>query len=299
MATVRIYDDPAEPTLGAAAEERIDEAQRRPPPRRPSLIGPILLALIAAGIAVAIFMWWQRRAAPPPATAPVPEASAPAAKADILAPGIKYPVDEAAARPEPLPPLAESDKAMLTALSSVAGADALDKIVVRDDLVRRIVATVDNLPRQKVAQQVMPVKPAPGWLSTHASSNSIAVNPDNSLRYAAYMRVVQNTDPQKLAAVYLRTYPLFQQAYRELGYPNGYFNDRLVETIDDLLAAPNAGASVRLTQPKVLYEYADSELEQRSAGQKIMMRIGAENEAIVKAKLREFRREIVGPHAKP
>jgi len=43
----------------------------------------------------------------------------------------------------------------------------------------------------------------------------------------------------------------------------------------------------------VLYAYADPDLEARSAGQKIMMRMGADNEAKVKAKLRELRRALV------
>jgi hypothetical protein len=58
-------------------------------------------------------------------------------------------------------------------------------------------------------------------------------------------------------------------------------------------------APIKLTQPKILYEYADPELERRSAGQKIMMRMGSDNAARVKAKLSQFRREVVGPHAKP
>jgi len=48
-----------------------------------------------------------------------------------------------------------------------------------------------------------------------------------------------------------------------------------------------------LSQPKVLYEYADPSLQSMSAGQKIMVRMGPENEAKVKAKLREVRRLIV------
>ena len=44
---------------------------------------------------------------------------------------------------------------------------------------------------------------------------------------------------QQVASLYLHFYPLFQQAYQSLGYPNGYFNDRLVATIDNLLAAPD------------------------------------------------------------
>jgi hypothetical protein len=47
-----------------------------------------------------------------------------------------------------------------------------------------------------------------------------------------------------------------------------------------------------LVQPKVLYEYADADLQALSAGQKVLLRIGADNAARVKAKLRELRREI-------
>jgi hypothetical protein len=45
-------------------------------------------------------------------------------------------------------------------------------------------------------------------------------------------------------------------------------------------------------QPKVLYEFADAELEARSAGQKLLMRMGAANAERVKTRLRQFRAEI-------
>jgi hypothetical protein len=95
---------------------------------------------------------------------------------------------------------------------------------------------------------------------------------------------MEQVDTQKLVQAYVRYYPLFQKAYQELGYPNGYFNDRLVEVIDHLLAAPDVPAPIALAQPKVLYEFADPALESRSAGQKILMRMGPVNEARVKAK---------------
>ena len=38
---------------------------------------------------------------------------------------------------------------------------------------------------------------------------------------------------------------------------------------------------IELQQPKVLYTFADPDLEALSSGQKIMVRIGLENEAIV------------------
>ena len=87
-------------------------------------------------------------------------------------------------------------------------------------------------------------------------------------------------------------YPLFQQSYRDLGYPKGYFNDRLIAAMDDLLATPEPKAPLQLTQDKVLYQFADPDLERRSAGQKVMLRIGTENARAVKAKLREFRAAV-------
>jgi hypothetical protein len=89
-------------------------------------------------------------------------------------------------------------------------------------------------------------------------------------------------------------YPLFQQAYRELGYPDGYFNDRLVVVIDHLLQTPDVTQPVALTQPNVMYEYADPALESRSAGQKLLLRSGPENETAIKAKLREIRAALTG-----
>jgi hypothetical protein len=53
-------------------------------------------------------------------------------------------------------------------------------------------------------------------------------------------------------------------------------------------------APLTLVQPKVFYRYADPGLEARSAGQKLLMRLGADDEAKVKAKLRQIRDLLTG-----
>jgi len=65
-----------------------------------------------------------------------------------------------------------------------------------------------------------------------------------------------------------------------------------VEAIDDMLAAPELKEAPQLVQPKVWFQYADPDLEGRSAGQKILMRIGPANAAKVKSRLREIRSEL-------
>ena len=163
------------------------------------------------------------------------------------------------------------------------GNKAFDQLVIPAQLVRRIVATVYNLPRQTAPRRAIPLEPVPGSFSPEAG---------NDARYAPYVRVLESIDTRAMVARYIRTYPLFQRAYEELGFPGRYFNDRLVEALDDLIAAPELASPPGLVQAKVLYEFADPALEGRSAGQKIMMRMGPENAARVKAKLREIRREL-------
>ena len=95
-----------------------------------------------------------------------------------------------------------------------------------------------------------------------------------------------------MVATYTRHYPLFQEAYESLGHPPEYFNDRLIEVIDHLLAAPELRGPIALARPNVQYEFADPALEARSAGQKALIRMGSDNPKIVKDKLRELRAEL-------
>jgi len=97
-----------------------------------------------------------------------------------------------------------------------------------------------------------------------------------------------------VAGVYRHFYPLFQQAYRELGYPKGNFNERLVEVIDDLLDAPEPATPPEVVAPGVMYHYVDADLEALPAGQKILVRIGPANEGVIKSLLRQFRQAVVG-----
>ena len=125
---------------------------------------------------------------------------------------------------------------------------------------------------------------------TAAQGDITTLSPENYARYAPLIRVIEKTDVKALALVYQRLYPLFQQSYEDLGYPGKYFNDRLVEVIDHLLQTPELArprCSSRSRRCSTSTRIA--ELENRSAGQKLLMRMGPANERAIKAKLRELR----------
>lgn len=247
------------------------------------------VAVVGGGLAAYYYFW--RQPMPPPAEV-APAATAPAATPDTTAaaPEIRFPVPETPAA-EPLPDLFASDSAMQDTMAGLFGRESLARFFYLDDMVRRFVATIDNLPRKTVAARLMPVKPVPGPFLVAGTGETFEIGADNALRYRPYLLVMEAVEAKRLVAAYAHYYPLFQVAYQELGYPNRYFNDRLVEAIDDLLAAPDVAAP-RLVQPKVLYQFADADLEARSAGQKMMIRMGPGNAARVKAKLRAIRLEL-------
>lgn len=213
---------------------------------------------------------------------------------------VQHPIDKALAGDDstPLPTLDASDAAVLAALGTLAGG-GLSDILNPEHVIQRIVATIDSLPHQKMAADALPVRGAQGTFVARQAGAQREIDARNTARYAAYARVAQAIDAKALVAWYVHYYPLFQQAYRELGYPDGYFNDRLVFVIDHLLETPDVAEPVALTQPNVMYQYADPALEARSAGQKLLLRSGPENEAAIKAKLREIRAALTGetlPH---
>jgi hypothetical protein len=248
--------------------------------------GAVAVAIVVGGI----FYYRSHRSTPPAVVVALPP-PAPAAE-----PAVRHPIpleDAAGNDTVAPPPLEDSDVPVRTALLGLLGDKSVDQFLVPKDIIRHIVVTVDNLPRKKVAVELRPVKPTGGRTITSGTEDALVLAPENYARYAPLVQVVRAADPKQLTRVYFHFYPLFQQAYENLGYPSQYFNDRLVEVIDDMLKAPDVQGPIALVQPRVFYEYKDRDLELRSAGQKLLIRMGPANAAVIKAKLREIRSAIV------
>jgi len=223
--------------------------------------------------------------------------TAPASEPPAQEPGIVHPLPPAGNAPSAaLPDLADSDTPLREALAQLSNAEAVKNFLSPQDLVRKIVVTVDNLPRQKVAVDKRPANPTAGSFVVNGDELHATLDQRNFERYKPMVAVISQLDAKQLGALYIHYYPLFQQSYQNLGYPNGYFNDRLVEVIDNLLQAPDPKGPIDLVRPNVMYIYADPAMESRSAGQKLLIRMGPENAKAVKAKLTELRAVITaGP----
>ncbi len=248
-------------------------------------------AVVVVIVGIAAYYRYQASSGQPEKVEQKPPAPPPVTNADNG--GIQHPIPGNGGDASALPPLNQSDQVLHDSLAGLLGAKSVEQFLVPENIVRHIVVTVDNLPRKKVAVDLRPIKPTPGNTIVANQGDMSTMSAANYARYASFVHLVESTDPKTLATVYFRLYPLFQQAYEDLGYPGKFFNDRLVEVIDHLLAAPEPQGPIELVQPKVFYQFADPRLEDLSAGQKLMVRMGPANERVLKGKLRDFRTELI------
>ena len=116
---------------------------------------------------------------------------------------------------------------------------------------------------------------------------------ENFKRYDFLINLLSQSNFREMVELYKRFYPLFQEAYIDLGYPQRYFNDRVIEVIDHLVETPEIEETIVLIRPHVLYEFADPNLEKLSSGQKILIRMGNENALKAKKFLGELRKLLI------
>jgi hypothetical protein len=272
------------------------------------------LALIAAGIALAVLWWAMGRP-----TAPLPEPAASLPVTEMTEPATSG-ADMAASAPDPSAPavLSAEPKAVEIpvaaqplaadqigpAVTGLVGSKAALAFLQLEDFPRQFVATVDNLGRSHAPPVAWPISPTEGRFTVLTQAGATVVSADNGQRYTPLVLLLETINVGLAVDLYVRMYPVLQQTYIDLGFPNRQFNDRLLQVINHLLATPIAPQvmAVQLTEvkgpipslrPWVRYEFADPALEALSSGQKIMLRVGSVNQNRLKARLASLRQEIL------
>ncbi len=152
-----------------------------------------------------------------------------------------------------LPPLEESDASVRESVQEFVPANRFEELFIPESLIRHFVVTVDNMTREKLPEKYDFTRPPPDTFKVReAGDEEYELDPANYERYERFVLFAESVNLDRVVSLYARYYPLFQQAYEELGYPDRYFNDRLVEVIEHLLAMPDverrAGAAQRVLQ---------------------------------------------------
>ena len=249
----------------------------------------LLLVLLFAGAA-----WYSFMKPPDPVSELPPPQITPAlpapAKQTPSEPEFEEVYSEPEAEPEnppvPLPELNESDPEFSQAMADITGTGDVAQYLVMDQIISRLVTSIDSLTSRQVPVHINPIKPLDGKFLTEGES--MVLSAQNYARYDGYIALLQSMDTDTLVNLYGRYSPLFQQAWEENG-GTGSFNDRLFEVIDNLLQTPDVPVPVALTKYEAVYLFEDPELEAMTAGQKMLVRMGSANASIIKDKLTELK----------
>lgn len=275
------------------------------------------IAILAACAAAAAAAWWfwlrpadiapRTPAAPPVATAPTADSPSAAPAPEPAASGPLNPIESLAPADAALPQLAQSDAHVAALLGDLLGTERVARFLVTEGFVRRLVATVDNLGRAQAPPRMWPVQPTQGRFDVQSGSGGDShqqtIAAGNAQRYAGAIALAEAVPLDSAVSLYARLYPLFQQAYEELGYPGRYFNDRLVAVLDHLLRTPEpqgplpvkllpVNTEVADPRPWVRYEFVDPALQSLSSGQKILLRMGPAHAARAKTLIRDLRNRV-------
>ncbi|MDH5216626.1 MAG: DUF3014 domain-containing protein [Gammaproteobacteria bacterium] len=230
---------------------------------------------------------------------PIPESTPPASEPEMPASVVKPDVIVPAAPPvftvtAKIPLLADSDETLLSVLSQLIDLDQLAKLFQVKSIIERIVITVDNMTLRTLPPKHALVQPPKGKFKVIEKEDyQYILNEKNFKRYTPYVDFIEKANIKDLVTVYVHFYPLFQEVYESLGYPDSYFNDRLIEVINHLQETPEVVGPIELQRPHVFYIYADPALEGLSAGQRTLLRMGADNTGRLKQVLLNLRDEIL------
>ncbi|GGA68025.1 hypothetical protein GCM10011369_07180 [Neiella marina] len=255
----------------------------------------IVLALIAV-VAVGVVAWLAKNghedvvAPPPVVTEPIQQPEPVAAPEPEVVPEpepevIVEPEPEQVPEPEPepepipklfdfpLPPLDDSDATLLQQLQQKIVSKSI-ALLVDEGLIEQFVVSVDALSRGQVTYNQLPLERPVGRYKVIEADGKLYGSTANIARYQPYLDLMAGMPREHWVALYQHLYPLLQEAYERLGYPDQQFHSTLLEAIQRVLASPKPGSSVELVQPHVMYEYANEQVQELDAVDKLMIRLG-------------------------
>lgn len=207
-----------------------------------------------------------------------------------------------------LPLLNESDEWLKIKLPEITWRKELLSLIIDEDMIRRFVVFTDNFAQGNIAYEHSPFvlpdnkfKPVNKVIEFESIDQSKTEkkeqqgvwqwNENASKRFGLYVELIRSMDSETLVEWYIELKPLIDEAYSELGYDDD-FTDVLQNAITHVLDMELPTSTMELIQPSVMYKFADSELENLSDSDKLLLRLGKENLLVMKSVLLEIHEKL-------
>jgi len=188
-----------------------------------------------------------------------------------------------------LPQLDASDPFIRNLAQALSANPEWAKWLVGERLVRQMTASIDNVAEGRSPNPHLAfLAPKGDFRARVQGKSTTTIDPASYRRYDLAADVVASLDAKGCAKLYEDIRPLFQDAYRDLGYPDRSFEQTLAKAIQLLLATPDPVGEVEVREAVKSWKLSDPALESLAPAQKQLLRMGPDNVRKVKQKLREI-----------
>lgn len=205
----------------------------------------------------------------------------------------KEPAKEPQAPSVVLPRLDDSDPLFRDSVVSLSRREAINGWLGGNNLIRKTVLVIDNLARGHLVREPLAIlTPAEPFSVQRIAEDRFELDPSSYQRFDTVTRLFDSLDSRRTAELYVLLHPLFEEAWKELGYPEGRFQTVLFQAVGRLLETPEIEGPIQLVRPAVMYHFADERLESLGSAQKQLLRMGPDNTRMIKRKLRELALEV-------
>jgi Protein of unknown function (DUF3014) len=188
----------------------------------------------------------------------------------------------------PLPPLDETDALVRQLVSALSSHPAVAAWLATDDLLRGFTVAVDNIADGVTpARRLSALRPAGGFRVID-TDDDLSIDPRSYQRYAPLAGAIDSLDAEGTARLYSTLKPRIEDAYAELGRDRS-FDVALERAFVAMLQTPALDGEVRVVpRGAVLYAFENSRIEQLTAAQKQLARMGPGNVRAIQGKLRQL-----------
>ena len=276
-------NDPAD--LDLQMPSRDTSSSPQPPRKRPTALLLTALALLLA--LAAGFLYLRRPAPPSPVADNVNE------PAQTPAPAVAEPGEQIV-----LPPLDETDALVRRLVGALSTHPTVAAWLTTDGLILNFVVVTTRIASgQTPVAELKAIGPMVRF-RPRTSGNDAYLDRAGYRRYDRYAAAVSALDARGAARLYATLKPRIADAYRRTGGVGNDFDAVLERAFVELLGTPVAAGDVALRPKGIVYAFADPRLQNLSAAQKQLLRMGPQNVEAVQGKLREIASHLAIPESR-
>lgn len=237
----------------------------------------VIAGVVAVVIGAAVTLWWMSRAQP---------------RTAIPAPTTATDVAVGSNRPKrqlvDLPALDSSDGFLREMVATLSRHPLIARLLATDGIVRNTTLAVQQIGDGKTPMNPLKSLRPASRLAISGGGQTGRIDPRTYERWDGATTSLVSINPSDMAQLYVNVKPLFDQAYRDLGHPDGDFDESIVRAIQMLADTPPITGDPELLRRSGYYEHTDPALRSLPPVQKQLILMGPENRQKIMAWLKRL-----------